>query len=127
MTLPNPLPAPTPAAISAQLGSTIAASMATQIAAQFQASAQGSAMAPAQVVIVAWTNHDGTMGFMGVNALDPILRGSDAVTIRGLIAEYGAVTIQVYTFTPTPLTDIGTLNAATTTEYQDPTKWAQGK
>lgn len=127
MTIPAPLPAPTPAQISTQLGSTVSAFMATQAAAQFVASASGSAMNGIQAVIVAWTNHDGTMGFMGVNALDPVLRGADAVTIRGLIAEYGAVTIQVYTFTPVPLTDTGTLNAVTTTEYQDPTKWAQGK
>lgn len=103
LTIPAPLPPPAAAAIDAAVAysgviqTRFRAGLATQLAVNsFDGTVTDSMTGTLTATVLAWTNHDGTMGLSAPGQYDPAANGGDTVTARGLIAEYGAVVARVY-------------------------------
>ena len=122
MTIPAPLPPPTTAAVDEALAQAVAVYM--QEAAQSQLMQPGVTSFTLRAVAVCYTQHDGTMGFPGLNVLDPTVNGADTVTCRGLVDEYGAIVIRIYEW-PVMLPTVAQVTApdAVQAAANDPTQW----
>jgi hypothetical protein len=120
MTIPAPLAPPTPAEVDVQFTEELTTWFTSMVADQL---AGGSPPVPIRAVVVAWTNHDGTMGGF-FNTVDPTRSGAATVQCRGLVAEYGAVTVRVYQLTPNrPTLAQVTQPDAVQAAANDPAQW----
>jgi len=122
MAIPAPLPPPTPEQVDALVASNVAEYFQQQTILNLQGFESTFTM---RAVAVAWTNHDGTTGFNGINVYDPTANPMDTVACRGLIAEYGAIVIRIYEWTVNPPTLAQvTADAATQAAANDASAWA---
>jgi len=120
MTIPAPLPPPTAEAVDAAVALSVVNSFFNQFNQQIEVNGPPVTL---RVTVVAWTQHDGTLGTMF--GIDPTANPPDTVTCRGLIAEYGAVVVRVYEWLASlPAIAQVTADAATQAAANDASAWA---